>query len=158
MGGPGGGGWILMDTSLAVTTRSGERWSVFGDYPRVFAVGDCNYGCVETPGKTPDDWAVPPIPKFHTPAKRTQHHCGSKIEIAGMHWPWGAGMFATSLGPHDACFVIAANWRKGSGYKVLQGQLSAVQKEVIEASKINECRNGVIGRLIWHFVHHTPVH
>merc|ERR1712107_590448 len=47
---------------------------------------------------------------------------------------------------------------KGSGYKVLQGQLSAVQKEVIEASKINECRNGVIGRLIWHFVHHTPVH
>merc|ERR1712107_319626 len=75
--------------------------------------------------------------------KRTQHHCGSKIEIAGMHWPWGAGMFATSLGPHDACFVIAANWRKGSGYKVLQGQLSAVQKEVIEASKINECRNGI---------------
>jgi len=176
--GPGGGGWILMDTSLAVTTRSGERWSVFGDYPRVFAVGDCNYGCVETPGKTPDDWAVPPIPKISYPGeeeaviavtniekidalfyeKRTQHHCGSKIEIAGMHWPWGAGMFATSLGPHDACFVIAANWRKGSGYKVLQGQLSAVQKEVIEASKINECRNGVIGRLIWHFVHHTPVH
>ena len=24
-------------------------------------------------------------------------------------WPWGAGMFATSLGPHDACFVVAAN-------------------------------------------------
>ncbi len=21
-------------------------------------------------------------------------------------WPWGAGMFATSLGPDDACFVV----------------------------------------------------
>ena len=52
-----------MDTSLAATTRSGERWSVFGDYSRVFAVGDFNYGCVETPGKKPDDWAIPPIPK-----------------------------------------------------------------------------------------------
>merc|ERR1712203_746009 len=29
-------------------------------------------------------------------------------------WPWGAGMFATSLGPHDACFVVAANENKGS--------------------------------------------
>ena len=53
----------VMDTSLAVATRSGERWSVFGDYPRVFAVGDCNYGYVETPVKKPDDWAIPPIPK-----------------------------------------------------------------------------------------------
>lgn len=31
---------------LAVITRSGERWSVFGQYPRVFAVGDCNFNCL----------------------------------------------------------------------------------------------------------------
>jgi len=67
-------------------------------------------------------------------------------------------MFATSLGPNDACFVVAANHIKGSGILCLWGQLSAVQKEVIEASKINECRFCLIGRLIWHFVHHTPVH
>ena len=48
---------------LAVAIRSDERWNVFGDYSRVFAVGDCNCGCVETPGKKPDDWAIPPIPK-----------------------------------------------------------------------------------------------
>ena len=52
-----------MDTSLAVATRSGERSNIFGDYLRVFAVGDCNCGCVETPVKKPDDWAIPPIPK-----------------------------------------------------------------------------------------------
>ena len=66
-------------------------------------------------------------------------------------------MFATSQGPLDACFVFAANWKKGSGYCVLWGQLSAVQREVIEASKINECRNIMVGRLIWHFMHRTPV-
>ena len=53
--GPSGDGWILMGTSLAVAIRSDERWNVFGDYSRVFAVRDCNYGCVETPVKKPDD-------------------------------------------------------------------------------------------------------
>lgn len=36
-------------------------------------------------------------------------------------WPWGAGMFATSLGPHDACFVAGANENKNSGYMVKLG-------------------------------------
>ena len=81
--GPNGDGWILMDTSLAVTTRSGERWSVFGDYPGVFAVEDCNYGCVETSGKKPDDWEIPPIPtsektgrscpRSNSPVRRRHH-------------------------------------------------------------------------------------
>ena len=56
--------------------------------------------------------------------------------MANMHWPWGAGMFATSLGPDDACFVAGASWVKNSGYVVTWGQLSAVQKEIIEASKV----------------------
>ena len=60
--GSDGDGWILMDTSLAVAVRSAERSNVFGDYSRVFVVGDCNCGCVETPVKKPDDWAIPPIP------------------------------------------------------------------------------------------------
>ena len=61
--GSDGDGWILMDTSLTVATRSGERSNVFGDYPRVFAVEDCNCGCVETAVKKPDDRAIPPFPK-----------------------------------------------------------------------------------------------
>eukprot|EP00973_Karenia_brevis_P081139 11252267-Karenia_brevis.AAC.1 len=65
-------------------------------------------------------------------------------------------MFATSLGPNDACFVAGANWKKGSGITCTWGSLSAVQKEFIEASKGDECAFGLIGRLIWHFVHHTP--
>ena len=37
--GSDGDEWILMDTSLAVATRSGERSNVFGDHSRVFVVG-----------------------------------------------------------------------------------------------------------------------
>merc|ERR1712000_208228 len=81
-----------------------------------------------------------------------------KIKTHNMHWPWGAGMFATSLGPKDACFVLGANWEKGSGYTVVWGRLCAWQKWIIEWSKVDECAYGIIGRLIWHFVHHTPIH
>ena len=41
--------------------------------------------------------------------------CGSKLQIANMHWPWGAGVFATSLGPYDACFVAGAIGMKTQG-------------------------------------------
>ena len=30
-------------------------------------------------------------------------------------WPWGAGMFATSLGPHDACSLDSGGCFKTSG-------------------------------------------
>ena len=39
-------------------------------------------------------------------------------------------MFATSLGPHDACFVLAANDKKGSGYMVNWYWPAAIQKEL----------------------------
>lgn len=177
--GPGGGGWILMDMTLGVKTRDDKKWGADEQgYSRVYAIGDCNYSCVEEKGKKPNEWPIPPIPKISYPGEeeaviacrniekidKIQHEkiatdrWGNKLEPHNMHWPWGAGMFATSLGPTDACFVAGANWEKGSGWCVLWGQLSAVQKEIIEASKVDECSYGVVGRLIWHFVHHTPVH
>merc|ERR1711862_359903 len=83
---------------------------------------------------------------------------GKKKKLKETWWPWGAGMFATSLGPHDACFVMAANEEKGSGYMVNWWILAALQKEIIETTKIDECKDRWIGFLIWHFVHHTPCH
>jgi len=268
--GPGGGGWILMDQTLAVRTEDGKRWSVDEKgYGRIYAVGDCNFGCVEIPPDCPDllrdasgkisgkfldgnhtsgeitvtdakqvfkrfddvtiagakyeilsistpkthgtttvfsvvmnrplakseggsidvkkdsgkgsrsinAWPVPPIPKISYPGEeeavvacanihrieklkhgKTVDCCSAPLQPAKMHWPWGAGMFATSLGPDTACFVAGANWQKNSGLCCVWGPPCAVQKEIIEASKTDECANGVIGRMIWHFVHHTPVH
>lgn len=66
---------------------------------------------------------------------KTKTRCGGTLQIADMHWPWGAGMFATSLGPDDACFVAGANWNKNSGLMCVWGQVCAVQKEFIEATK-----------------------
>jgi hypothetical protein len=177
--GPGGGGWILMNMQLAVKTREGKVWGAdHKGQPRIFAVGDCNYSCVETPGKPPAEWEIPPMPKISYPGEeeaviacgnlekvdkisyqnRADDCCGHPVALHNMHWPWGAGMFATSLGPDDACFVAGANWEKGSGLTVTWASVAAVQKEIIEATITDEAAYGLIGRLIWHFVHHTPVH
>jgi hypothetical protein len=177
--GPGGGGWILMDMKLGVMTREGNGWGLDDKgLPRIFAVGDCNYSCVEEKGKPPGEWPIPPMPKISYPGEeeavicctnlekvdkisfhnRKDDCCGKPVALHNMHWPWGAGMFATSLGPDDACFVAGANWVKNSGYMVTWGSVAAVQKEIIEATITDEAQYGLIGRLIWHFVHHTPVH
>merc|ERR1712137_1247088 len=54
--------------------------------------------------------------------------------------------------------LFAANHNKGSGYMVNWWWFAAIQKEIIETSKIYECADRFLGKLIWHFVHHTPVH
>jgi len=165
--GPGGGGWIHMNHQLQVTTKQGQVW---GD-GTCFAVGDCNYGCIGNP----PNFELQPIPKISYPGEEQALHavkniraldaakygsggCCATKKMMKTWWPWGAGMFATSLGPNDACFVVAANHQKGSGYMVLWGILSAIQKALIESTKTDECKGGLIGEWIWHFVHHTPVH
>merc|ERR1711876_155718 len=109
---------------------------------------------------------MPPVPKISYPGEEQAMHAVNNIKIMAKKepklkptwWPWGAGMFATSLGPHDACFVVAANENKGSGYMVNWWIPAALQKEIIETTKINECKDRFIGIWIWHFVHHTPFH
>merc|ERR1719473_2015139 len=148
-------------------TEGGKVWG----NGRIFAIGDCNYGCIGNPKK----WILPPIPKISYPGEEQALHACNNVEILDHKkkggigncfarkqmmetwWPWGAGMFATSLGPHDACFVLAANDQKGSGCMVNWYLPAALQKEIIETTKVNECKNGIIGILIWHFVHHTPM-
>ena len=76
-----------------------------------------------------------------------------ELKLTEAWWPWGAGMFATSLGVNDACFVIAANPSPGSGYMVLYGNLCAWQKWFIEWSKVDQCKEGLIGFLTWWIVH-----
>merc|ERR1712110_885010 len=119
---------------------------------------------------------LPPIPKISYPGEEqainaiknveflahAKAHEGiekdiTKVKLMDTWWPWGAGMFATSLGPHDACFVAGANETKGSGWMVNWWIWAALQKEIIESTKIDECRDRPIGKMIWHFVHHTPV-
>lgn len=70
-----------------------------------------------------------------------------------IHWNFGMGLCATSLGPNDATFVIGSTEESGSGYQVLTGALSAYQKEFIRWSKVDQCRMGCLGQLIWKIAH-----
>lgn len=170
--GPGGGGWIHFNRYMQVTKKSDVEGDVWGNGD-FFAVGDCNYGCIGTPGK----WILPPIPKISYPGEEQAMHacvnlliqdrqrhgggcsttmCCAPKKMMATWWPWGAGMFATSLGPHDACFVLAANHEKHSGFMVNWWIPGALQKEIIETTKVDEMKDNCIGVLIWHFVHHTP--
>merc|ERR1712176_418337 len=107
---------------------------------------------------------MPPVPKISYPGEEQALHAvvnikriaKGKKKLQKTWWPWGAGMFATSLGPHDACFVLAANENKGSGYMVNWWIFAAIQKEIIETTKIDACKDRFVGKWIWHFVHHTP--
>merc|ERR1712151_414146 len=163
--GPGGGGWIHMNKHMQVTKKPTEGGQVWGD-GSIFAVGDCNFGCIGNP----PNFELPPIPKISYPGEEQAMHAVNNVyimeenrtsktprELNTTWWPWGAGMFATSLGPHDACFVVAANENKGSGYMVNWWYPAALQKEIIEITKIMECRRNLIGMAIWYFVHHTPI-
>jgi hypothetical protein len=178
--GPGGGGWIHFNQFMQVTKKPApgqDMGELYAD-GTIFAVGDCNYGCIGNP----PNWVMPPIPKISYPGEEQALHavnnlermdamaygwpgccgcwalCGRPKKLKPTWWPWGAGMFATSLGAHDACFVMAANENKGSGYMVNWWIPAALQKEIIETSKIDECKDHLVGKLIWHFVHHTPCH
>jgi len=204
--GPGGGGWIHMNRHMQVVrkpnkdddefflgleTKKTSNGIEFVDQAAVearrkaalwangcvFAVGDCNYGCIPAEprkfeGKQVEKpFDVAPIPKISYPGEEQALHAVKNLErmdanlfhgknkkLLTTWWPWGAGMFATSLGPHDACFVLAANEQKCSGYMVNWWYPAALQKEIIETTKIDECKHGLVGRCIWHFVHHTPLH
>eukprot|EP00413_Alexandrium_margalefii_P003792 CAMPEP_0204513124 /NCGR_PEP_ID=MMETSP0661-20131031/1321_1 /ASSEMBLY_ACC=CAM_ASM_000606 /TAXON_ID=109239 /ORGANISM="Alexandrium margalefi, Strain AMGDE01CS-322" /LENGTH=451 /DNA_ID=CAMNT_0051518273 /DNA_START=66 /DNA_END=1421 /DNA_ORIENTATION=+ len=166
--GPGGGGWIHFNQHLQVVTKPSEGDKVWGGGV-VYAVGDCNAQAIGTP----HNWVMPPIPKISYPGeeqalhackniermdKQAKHHKNiSQTKLMKTWYPWGAGMFATSLGPHDACFVLGATDKPGSGHMVNWWLPAALQKELIETTKINECKDIFIGKWIWHFVHHTPV-
>merc|ERR1719199_447883 len=103
--GPGGGGWIHFNKYMQVTKKPEEGGEVWAD-GTFFAVGDCNYGCIGSPG----NWEMPPIPKISYPGEEQALHALNNLEaldkmkyggrccaakkLQPTWWPWGAGMFA----------------------------------------------------------------
>merc|ERR1712045_141311 len=62
--GPGGGGWIHFNKYMQVVKKPTEGGGVWGD-GSVFAVGDCNLGCIGDP----PNFEMPPIPKISYPGE-----------------------------------------------------------------------------------------
>merc|ERR1712187_327702 len=96
--GPGGGGWIHFNPFMQVTKKPAPGQSVGELYAdgSIFAVGDCNYGCIGDPS----NWVMPPIPKISYPGEEQALHACINLELLDRGrklkptwWPWGAGMF-----------------------------------------------------------------
>jgi len=176
--GPAGGGWIRTNNYLQVMKqeKNGEN-VVYGQDDqgngRIFAVGDCNMLAglppipkISYPGEEQAAVACRQIEIvdakyfgkkskgcYTIPKQWPIIPCFGSLELTEFWWPWGSGMFATSLGVNDACFVIAANPTPGSGYMVVWGYLCSWQKWFIEWSKVDQCKEGYIGWLTWCMVH-----
>lgn len=175
--GPGGGGWIMINHNLQVIKR--HRHEVWGD-GLVFAVGDCIVGCV---GEAPH-WEMPPVPKTGYPAEQQAVHACRNIRALDREWyggtvklgcfniphclghsslhatwyPWGAGIFAISLGPKDGCVVVGVSDKSGSGRVWSHGLRAVMLKELIGTTKIAQCRGDhVFSQWLWYLMHHWPV-
>merc|ERR1719159_2351669 len=77
--GPGGGGWIHFNQYMQVTKKpaAGEAVGEVWGQGTIFAVGDCNYGCIGNP----PDWVMPPIPKISYPGEEQALHACKNLEI-----------------------------------------------------------------------------
>lgn len=164
-------------SSYALKQMPDGRNVVYGaddkGHGRIYAVGDCNMlgdlppiPKISYPGEEQAAVACRQIEKiddiyyagktkglFFVPKIWPCIPCYGDYQLTDFWWPWGSGMFATSLGVNDACFVIAANPKPGSGFMVVWGFLCAWQKWYIEWSKIDQCNNGWIGWATWWSVH-----
>lgn len=184
--GPGGGGWILINLHLQAMEKlqnaSLEPWAG----GRVFAIGDCNWSCVGDPPEW-DLPPIPKVAyageeqavlaarniksldrMLYSALANKCCGCIPKPQLSltllfkkplGSTWyPWGAGVFAVSLGREDGVFITGCNHQKGSGEIKCRGRLSAVLNELIESTKMGQCRgNSLIASTLWYLIHHWPI-
>merc|ERR1712232_265604 len=178
--GPGGGGWILINEYLQVVGRNNKVW---GD-KTVYAVGDCNMGYVLKEGGDDSNFVIPHVPKMGYPAEQQAIHVSRSIKALDTLWyhgqghccclpvpqacaqkrpfatwyPWGAGIYAISLGPQDGLFISDGSEQKGSGKVRHRGMFAAAQKELIETTKVAQCqRSHCFSQVLWYTIHHWPV-
>lgn len=179
--GPGGGGWILINEYLQVVTKPNNK--VWGDDPIVYAVGDCNLGYVLKDGDD-SNYVMPHVPNMGYPAEQQAIHACRSIKALDTLWyhgqghcccipvpnacvkkrpfatwyPWGAGIYAISLGPQEGCFVVDTTEQKNSGKIRHRGLLAASQKELIETTKVAQCqRSHRFSQMLWYTIHHWPI-
>merc|ERR1719247_3669756 len=75
--GPGGGGWILINKKLQVVDKQGAVWG----NGNIFAVGDCNFGCVGGPADWDKGQGMPPVPKISYPGEEQALHAVNNIKM-----------------------------------------------------------------------------
>ncbi|CAJ1427142.1 unnamed protein product [Effrenium voratum] len=141
-------GWVKCMPTLQVA-RAVEDTLVPFAKGNIFTIGNC---ADKVPG-------LDPLPKNSFPAEEMAAHCARNIrrmergrKLKTFYWPWLSGVSATSLGPKDGVLLVN-NRLPGSGFVALRGRAVVWLKELIRWSKVDECKLGLWGTLLWHFVH-----
>jgi NADH dehydrogenase FAD-containing subunit len=143
------GGWITVNEYLQIVSSPSEGLIEVAYDGRVFAVGNC---IDKVPGLGAQPKNVFPAEHMAVNAVKNILRLNRGASMRKYGWSFFCSVSATSLGPKDGVFV-ANNRRPGSGFIGLWGRLVVWQKEFIRWSKVNECRMGWLGWLVWSIVH-----
>jgi len=150
------GGWILCNKKMQVLMK---EEGVLGD-GTVFTAGNCcsvkDFSAPKNsfPGEEMGTIACNNIMALDAKKRPSAHGCFGFMmpQLKEVHWSFGMGICATSLGPFDATMVVC-NKEPESGYTVLTGYPAAMLKEFIRWSKVDQTRMGCLGGLIFSLVH-----
>ncbi|CAK9021804.1 unnamed protein product [Durusdinium trenchii] len=102
--GPGGGGWIHFNKHLQVTQKPSLGGGVWAD-GTIFAVGDCNYGCIGEPGK----WEMPPRAQDLIPWRRAGLPCLPQRHETREGPEVKVGHHLVAMGSWHVCYQLGAS-------------------------------------------------
>merc|ERR1712037_735511 len=90
---------------------------------------------------------------------RRRVRCCLPTQLRPTWYPWGGGIFSISLGSTDGCLIVDVDaQKKRSGRLRAKGPFAAAHKELIETTKVAQCRGDhVLASMLWKLIHKWPV-
>jgi len=143
------GGWINVNENMQVVREldGGVLEPIFDN--RIYAAGNCV-------GPVP---GVGSVPKNSYPGEDMAALACKNIlatekgkALKAFRYNIGHGITMTSIGPNDGVLVIN-NKDPGSGQTPLKGRLVCWLKEIIRFGKVDECKLGCLGTIMFKYVH-----
>lgn len=143
------GGWIKVNENMQVVQEleGGVLEPIFDK--RIYAAGNCV-------GPVP---GVGAVPKNSYPGEDMAGLAAKNIlatetgrALKAFRYNMGHGITLTSIGPKDGVLVIN-NKDPGSGQCPLKGRLVCLLKEIIRFGKVDECKLGCLGTIMFKYVH-----
>merc|ERR1719491_499068 len=138
--GPGGGNWIVTNSRMQVCVRdSTDKATHVWASGRIFAVGDCHFGAVESGKRSSSDrFTIPPVPKSVFAAQawagvacRNIVALSRSLPLEDATWPCQAGSMALTLGPDDGIVALKVPWAPSASENaevVMVGEAAADMK------------------------------
>mmetsp|Transcript_65855 Transcript_65855/g.122891 ORF Transcript_65855/g.122891 Transcript_65855/m.122891 type:complete len:465 (-) Transcript_65855:16-1410(-) len=142
-------GWLRVLPTLQVALNTtGDAISLLED-GRVFAIGNCVGEVCDFPALPKNSF---PAEEMAAVAARNIRRLDKGKHLKPLRWRWLGTLVALGLGPHDGVLVGGCS-DEHLGHVLFRGRVVSWLKEIIRWSKVSECKGGLFGTLMWHFVH-----